>query len=232
MAETEQASPDGTEQRHVRDAYGVALLLVFSAIFTLIAAGAPVASPLAAFASALLATALVVTLRVSGVRRRNANILSSVLVLVFLAAAGGLVWGTDAGEVTFVIAWVLLTLATIASIGRRLATYHRVSLQLVMGLLAIYLLLGLEFGLLYVLAETLGVDAFAQGTQGASGAVYFSFVTLATLGYGDISPAAPLIRALSVAEAVIGQLYLVSVVSLAVSRMGVLRQPVEARENA
>jgi len=232
MAETEQASPDGTEQRHIRDAYGVALLLVFSAVFTLIAAGAPVASPLAAFASALLATALVVTLRVSGVRRRNANILSSVLVLAFLAAAGGLVLGTDAGEVTFVIAWVLLTLATIASIGRRLATYHRVSLQLVMGLLAIYLLLGLEFGLLYVLAETLGIGAFAQGTQGASGAVYFSFVTLATLGYGDISPAAPLVRALSVAEAVIGQLYLVSVVSLAVSRMGVLRQPVEARENA
>jgi len=232
MAESEQASSDGTEQRHVRDAYGVALLLVFSAVFTVIAAGAPVASLLALFASALLATALIVTLRVSGVPRRRANILSVVLILIFLASAGGFVGGTDAGRVAFIIVWILLTLATIASIGRRLATYHRVSLQLVMGLLAVYLLLGLEFGLLYVLAEALGMNAFAQGAQGASGAVYFSFVTLATLGYGDVSPLEPLVRALAVAEAIIGQLYLVSVVSLAVSRMGVLRQSVGAGDKA
>ena len=48
---------------------------------------------------------------------------------------------------------------------------------------------------------------------GMGDAIYFSFVTLATLGYGDLTPATPAMRGLAVFEAVIGQLYLALLVA-------------------
>jgi hypothetical protein len=63
-------------------------------------------------------------------------------------------------------------------------------------------------------------DFFAQGTDGTrSLRLYFSFVTLATLGYGDYTPAHELGRTLAIVEALFGQLYLVTVIALLVSRM-------------
>jgi hypothetical protein len=52
---------------------------------------------------------------------------------------------------------------------------------------------------------------------GTDGAIYFSFVTLATLGYGDVVPASGPARALAMLEAVFGQLYLVVLVARLVS---------------
>jgi len=49
--------------------------------------------------------------------------------------------------------------------------------------------------------------------------LYFSFVTLATLGYGDYTPAGSLGRTLAIVEALFGQLYLVTVIAVLVSRM-------------
>lgn len=221
------------EQRNVRDAYGFALTLVFSASFLLIAAGTPVASPLAALAALALYAALVVSLRVSGVQRRG-SLAASVVSLVLLVGAWVIMFGGAViGRQLFVGAFILLALSTIIAVARRLRTYQRVTLQLVMGLLVIYLLLGLTFGLVYVLLEAFGVEVFAQGEQNVSGCVYFSYVTLATLGYGDIAPVYDFARALAFAEAVLGQLYLVSVVSLAVSRIGVLRpRPFEDERRA
>ena len=61
---------------------------------------------------------------------------------------------------------------------------------------------------------------FAQGTDGTRAIrLYFSYVTLATLGYGDYTPAANVGRTLAVLEALLGQIYLVTVVALLVSRL-------------
>ena len=60
----------------------------------------------------------------------------------------------------------------------------------------------------------------AQGTDGTRALrVYFSYVTLATLGYGDYTPAGTLGHLLAVVEALAGQLYLVTVVAVLVSRL-------------
>jgi hypothetical protein len=210
---------DAHEQHQVRDAYGTAFLLVLVSTLALIATDASIESWLTAVAALLQVCALIVTLRVSGVTRRKTLIMSGVAVGVLVA--GVIAVGTGGSDRTSIgiALWLTLTLATLVAIVRRLMTYRRVNIPFVLGLLTIHLLIGLSFGLGYSLVESRGVVAFAQGSQGLSGCLYFSYVTLSTLGYGDISPASYVVRALSVAEATIGQIYLVSVVAFAVGRL-------------
>ena len=84
--------------------------------------------------------------------------------------------------------------------------------------LSAYLLAGLYFGLLYWVLEQLTSGAFAtSGNFSRTTAIYFSFVTLATLGYGDIVPRTDLVRSLTVLEGVGGQLFLAVLVARLVS---------------
>lgn len=221
----------GDEQRQVRDAYGAVLVLVLVSTLMLIAAGAPLPTAIVGLAALLQVSALVITMRVSGFSRRSQTVGSTLFVLLFMAGVIGGLHGSSAGRIAALVLWILLTIVTITSVGRRLATYRRVTVQLVMGLLVIYVLVGVAFGLTYELIEFLNPAAFAQGQQGISGSVYFSFVTLATLGYGDVSPGIDIMRSLAVAEAVIGQLYLVSVVSVAASRLGSVRERIRPEES-
>ena len=88
-----------------------------------------------------------------------------------------------------------------------------ITLHRVQGAIAVYLLLGLMWGFAYELALLLIPDSFqmmnAGQPQGPSmtGILYFSFVTLTTVGYGDITPLHPMVRSLSNLEALVGQLY-------------------------
>ncbi len=95
-------------------------------------------------------------------------------------------------------------------------TAHRIQ-----GAIAVYLLLGLAWAHTYDLIEYLSPGSFTGAiTDSArfSSWMYFSFVTLATLGYGDIAPAHPVARSLAVAEAITGQLYLAILIARLVSQ--------------
>jgi Ion channel len=62
---------------------------------------------------------------------------------------------------------------------------------------------------------------FSNGTEGdLQDHLYFSFITITTVGYGDLAPAGDLARSLSILEALIGQLYLVTVVAVIVGNLG------------
>ena len=79
--------------------------------------------------------------------------------------------------------------------------------------ICVYLLIGATWGMLFVLLETvdpgsLSMSFDAPGADAAQDAIYFSFVTLTTLGYGDIAPISAPARALAIIEAIIGQIYL------------------------
>src|SRR5436190_3234107 len=115
----------------------------------------------------------------------------------------------------------VLVIATIAAIAIGVVDQKDVNAQSVTGAICIYILLGLLFLFLYGAIAVLGSgDFFTQGTDGTrSLRLYFSFVTLATLGYGDYTPAGELGHTLAVLEALIGQLYLVTVLALLVSRL-------------
>lgn len=119
----------------------------------------------------------------------------------------------------------IFTLAMPVAIVRGLRDERSVNIQTVFGAISLYFMLGLFFAFLISLVSrhTTG-DYFAQHTNGDySQKIYFSFVTLATLGYGDLTPATAIGRLLAVFETVIGSLYLVTAVSLTVGRLGTSR---------
>ena len=114
----------------------------------------------------------------------------------------------------------LLGFTTLVMLNSLIQT-DRVSQDTVVGGICVYLLMGLCFAMIFIVLCELDPAAFqfeparAQATVDiepsavvASRLLYFSFVTLTTLGYGDIAPASDLAQMLSVAEALTGQLYL------------------------
>ena len=81
----------------------------------------------------------------------------------------------------------------------------------IQGAIAVYLLFGIGWAHAYHITETLHPGSFATTAAAMSNVsdwVYYSFVTLTTVGYGDITPARPIARTLSIGEALTGQLYL------------------------
>jgi hypothetical protein len=90
-----------------------------------------------------------------------------------------------------------------------------VTVYRVIGGIAGYLLIGFAWPLAYQLLEEKvpGAIHFEPGlpaalTQQAGHWIYFSFVTLTTVGYGDVQPVHPVARTLAVSEALVGQLYI------------------------
>jgi hypothetical protein len=115
----------------------------------------------------------------------------------------------------------LLVIAIGFVIVRGVISEGTVSQRSVIGAICVYFLLGMFFQFVYSDVAVLGSGSFfAQGTDGSPALrLYFSYVTLATVGYGDYSAASNLGHMLSVLEGLIGQLYLVTVIAVLVSRM-------------
>jgi hypothetical protein len=99
---------------------------------------------------------------------------------------------------------------------------RRVTLHSVMGALTVYLLAGLVFAFSYGVMDAIaGMPVLSHiGADKHAEEVYFSFITLTTVGYGDIAPTAAASRMTSVLEALFGQLYLVTIVAVIVSNVG------------
>jgi hypothetical protein len=94
-------------------------------------------------------------------------------------------------------------------------TFHRIQ-----GAVAAYLLLGVIWAHAYALVAHLRPDAFSGPVSAADGPrafFYFSFLTLTTVGYGDVLPVHPVARSLAMLEAVTGPLYLAILVARLVS---------------
>jgi hypothetical protein len=170
---------------------------------------------------ALESVTLLVILRSSRVPRHFLYIATG-FVVVALAAAGTAVLLSDSvGHRGPAIVGAILAVAGPPAVIRRLLTHHQIDITTVAGALCVYLLAGLFFA--YVFAAIGAIDPpFFNQTTDATGVdyVYFSFVTIATLGYGDLTARGDLGRMLAATEAVLGQLYLVSAVALLVSNLG------------
>ena len=110
---------------------------------------------------------------------------------------------------------VLLVTATLPVTVNRVIHHRRITLETVLGALCAYVLIGLLFAFLYLAVHEIRDEPFfvQPGPHTQSEFLYFSFVALTTLGFGDLSPSEGLPQALTVVEALIGQIFLVTLVA-------------------
>lgn len=114
--------------------------------------------------------------------------------------------------------WTLIGLLAAAAALQFAMRAVEIDAEHLYAALSAYLLAGIYFGLLYWAIEQLHPATFSgPGPFSRTSALYFSFVTLATLGYGDIAPRADIARGLAIVEGVGGQLFLAVLVARLVS---------------
>ena len=156
------------------------------------------------------------------------SIISASLLLLFLfllVTAFVIEIHGGGGMVTIRIragAWILMALAIMWIVARTVYAPGQITYHRVVGASMLYLTIGVLFAALYAFVATLTPEAFrglsiSPHVSLPTDVVYFSFVTLTTVGYGDVTPLDPLIRSLSNLESIIGQLYPATVLARLVS---------------
>jgi voltage-gated potassium channel Kch len=111
-------------------------------------------------------------------------------------------------------------LAAILAILNRILRHDEVTLQTVMGGIAAYALIAFSMSAFYLGLDSLTDTTFLNGVVSNGDYTYFSFVTLTTVGYGDITAASDLAKRLVVIEAFVGQVFIITFVARLVSLWG------------
>lgn len=122
--------------------------------------------------------------------------------------------------IAFSLNTVFLILVTIALITH-VAKAYLVDRATVLCAINSYLLIGLTASVLFIIIDLFAPQSLLNNETLAgdlSSYIYFGFVTLTTLGYGDITPNSPLTRSLSTFTALFGQLYLVIIMALIIGK--------------
>ena len=190
---------------------------------------------------AFMSLTLAVTLSTSDAGPKAVLLGRVVVAMAFFGvAAAELLNYNGLARLGFFIAMIVLSIVTPFVIARRLLKHMTVSIGTIAGAADIYLLIGLFFAVVFMSigASQAGVlnamepdavqqhataaDAFfiASRPVGPSDFIYYSLVTQTTVGYGDLTASSNLGRMLSTTEALLGQLYLVTVVAVLVANIG------------
>lgn len=135
--------------------------------------------------------------------------------------------------------WILLSLLAAVVILRHVLTARAVNADVIFAALSVYVLFGVICGVIYFLFEQIWPGSLLASSAAGPGAeglrlqqtLYFSFVTLGTLGYGDIVPVSDEARSLAIIETLCGQAYLTFLVAWLVSMFSAskARPPKNAR---
>jgi hypothetical protein len=113
---------------------------------------------------------------------------------------------------------LLFYLFTTGIAFRSLLTGERIDLNTLMGSICVYILVGISWSIFYYFESVIHPGAFNGITETSTkqqftDLLYYSFVTLSTLGYGDITPLTPIARTLAYIEALFGQFYIAILVA-------------------
>jgi hypothetical protein len=200
------------------DSY-VLLLLLLVVDYVLISVDWSGAVSLVARSAVFLLT-LLLAFHTSRVPLRMQRVVRLIAALTMVAALIVAVFGEDPPAFGAVILLSsLLLLATPVAVGWRILHHQEVTAETLAGAICIYVLIGMTFAYLdYGMQLASGSDFFAQsGHHGLPDFVYFSYITMATVGYGDLSPATGLPRTMAVLDALVGQVFLVVLLARLVS---------------
>jgi hypothetical protein len=207
-----------------RQRYGM-LLLALTATFVFEGVAEP-GDVQRAVATVLVGATLMLALYAAEVPKRRLRIAAAVIFtivagVVIMSVVGN---GTTVAGIAAIANGLLVVVAppaVVIGVLRNLRATGAVTVTVVAGVLCLYLLLGLFFAFAYVAVQNLGgAPFFANGAAATSArSLYFSFVTMTTVGYGDYTARTNLGHTMSVTEALLGQIYLVTVVAAIVGRM-------------
>lgn len=201
------------------DSYGVLFLLIVASIFASTANGSVAGTSVATVLQVATAVYALWTSRAtSSTRRIVAVVVAAAAVASILASSGGSskhIAGVSGAQLA-------LTLVSLIAVVRRLGKHPVVNGETLMGAMSVYLLLGLAFAAIYGVVGSIQSGGFFVGVGDGtwSDRLYFSFVTLTTVGFGDLTTSSGIGRMFAITEALSGQLYLVSVVALVVGNLG------------
>jgi len=167
---------------------------------------------------------LVLVLAVHSVRKERTwmwtvYFLSFLVALLYLLH---MLFSVTVAEVFNLVIMLLFFIGTFFSSYSQILLRKHIDNNLIMGSIALYLLLGLIWTIFYLLLLIVSPDAFnglepLAWQENFSRVAYYSFVTLTTLGYGDISPKNPLAEFFVYAEAIVGVFYMAIIVASLVS---------------
>jgi Ion channel len=198
------------QQRYTILFYSLLLTIAAGPLFTSMG----LSTDLIEFFLAINLLAAVIPIGSRGGRRLLLGILIAALIIRF--ATGWL--NRETLAMASLMSWTVVALIA-AGLALRFAFSARsVERQHVDAALSAYLLVGVFFGSFYWLLEQIRPGSFTfAGDFSPNSAIYFSFVTLATLGYGDIVPRTDVARGLAIVEGVGGQLFLAVLIARLVS---------------
>jgi hypothetical protein len=223
------SAPEATDDRirtHVPEyRFGVVLLLLF-ATFVFLASG-PSGDWVAIVTVVLQGATLLAAFSAAGASRGLWRLAIVVVVVALVAAGWQLLIGGNTVDASLFLLGLLLVAGAPAVIVRSLIRRRVIDFRTVLGALCVYILLGMIWSFAYTAVGTFDSDPFfaQQTTATVADYLYFSFVTLTTVGYGDLTAAHGFGRALAAVEALVGQIYLVTVIALLVSQLARRRSP-------
>jgi hypothetical protein len=213
----------GAEEQRWADRYGLLFLLIVTSL-VLSAANTTWLKVVAVVLQGGVVLFAFLVARAGRHAWRLAIVLVPIGVILGIAARLG---ESSPAQTVAAIDSVILPAVAIVVLARRIVKEPFVSGRTVLGLLSVYLLIGMTFAAVYATIAVVSDEPFFAQAEHAEPVdfTYFSFVTLATVGYGDLTATNPMPRMLAAIEGLTGQLYLVTVVAVAVSRVRTRRDP-------
>jgi hypothetical protein len=199
--------------------YGLVLGLLL-ATFVFMASG-PSGRWVPFITGVLQGATLLAALSAARARPRLVRIAQVVVAVALVSGAIALALGTDPRGGLLLMNALLVGAAPVV-IAQSILQRRVVDIRTVLGAICIYILIGMLFATLYAAIAALDSRPFFAQLDEPTTAdyLYFSYVTQTTVGYGDLTSVLGVGRALAILEALIGQLYLVTVVALLVGRLG------------
>jgi hypothetical protein len=206
------------------DSYGLLLVLILVAY---IAIALFERSPWERFLiSMLLGLIVLLTLHTSHVRALPLRVGIGLVLIVELSVFVQALIGREGNDGSAYVMFVLLLMAPIVILSRILR-HEVVGVETILGAICIYVLLGIGFAGIYAgINDFEAAGFFAQpGPKSNVDYLYFSFVTITTVGFGDLTAGTDVGRVVVTFEALIGQVFLVTLVARLVSMYGTARRP-------
>ncbi len=212
------------------DRFGIVLLLVLATI--VVSALVDVrSSPVGALTVTVTSGAALVasTGAVGAGRRASRAVTAAALVVVGGAALFAVLRGTGRapawGGQGVALLWLALVLAVPPLVIRRIVGHRAVAMRTVLGAVTAYLQIAVAYAVLYQTLDWWTTTPVLGASQPSTAYTYLSLTTISTLGLGDLTPTTDLARLAVASEAVLGQLFLVTVVAVVVSRFSEARRP-------